>query len=50
MKTNAGKDMEQRDPLLLQVHSCTAIVENNIQSSENWDSVYLQTYLHHSCI
>ena len=35
MKTNAGKDMEQGDSLLLQVHSCTAIVESNIQSSKN---------------
>lgn len=35
MKTNAGKDTEQGDSLLLQVHSCTAIVESNIQSSEN---------------
>ena len=45
MKTNAGKDMEQGDSLLLQVHSCTAIVESNIQSSKNWVSVYLQSNL-----
>lgn len=50
MTTNAVRKTEQGGPLLLQVHICTATVEINIQSLENWESVYFQTHLYHSWI
>lgn len=45
MKTNAGKDMEQGDSLLLQVHSCTAMWKAilSLQEIEN-QSISRPTY------
>lgn len=50
MTTKAGQDIEQGTLLHLQVHTWTATVVINIQSSENWEAVYLQNHLYHCWI